>query len=707
MINRILILIIIIPILSLANNDKIPDKIIDIHLSIFKKANKNYLAVSYKNYPNWHTYWDNPGEAGLPIENKFFINNKKIKLLPLPKPAPSKFIEGDKIQTFGYKNEYTFFYHLPNKYLKNSKLTIKSNLLVCKHVCIPRKKEINAKVKDGILITPIKQIFTVSRKELTKRFSKLPIELNSIPNDIELSLWKDSKNFLALYYKISNVNDKKNFKANLINPFRHNLFGFLREKLSYADNTLYGKLTIEWNGEYSEPKVEFPKDSNFVKPQTIKLLYDDPKSPKTKIFTKTFNNFNNSINIKYEQILNSPVNTSAPSKSILFYLLLAFIGGLILNIMPCVLPVISLKLFELINYSQTSKMKIIRHNIFYILGTLSTFLTLAIIVLIIKKSGNIIGWGFQFQSPHFVMSMTIVLFIMTLNLFGLFEFSTIGGKFLGNIKIKDNIVGEFLSGIFATILSTPCSAPFLGTALAFAFSAQMHILISVFLMIGLGLSFPFVITAIFPQSIKLIPRPGKWMNHIKKLLAIAVLITMIWMLNIYFSIINNTDNLVLIVIALTLLLSGFFIKKYFSKRIYIYSIPFIISIAIFTNIFNQNTAIKTNNHNNAWEPWSKKALLKHKELQNIVFIDFTAKWCLTCKANEKLVLHTNKFYQFAKENNIKLMKADITKKNIPAEAWLNKQNIVGIPAYFLQKKDGSIEFLGEVISINKIKNKLN
>ena len=179
------------------------------------------------------------------------------------------------------------------------------------------------------------------------------------------------------------------------------------------------------------------------------------------------------------------------------FLLFGFIGGLILNIMPCVLPVISIKLFGLLSIREENPKKILKHNLAYTLGVLITFAVLGAIVIALQKAGDNVGWGFQLQSPRFVAIMIIFLFVFALNLFGLFEFRTPGGAKLGGLETKDSFTGDMMGGVLATILSTPCSAPFLGTALTFAFSAGSLQLFSVFFAIGLGLAFPFLLTGSF------------------------------------------------------------------------------------------------------------------------------------------------------------------------------------------------------------------
>ena len=184
--------------------------------------------------------------------------------------------------------------------------------------------------------------------------------------------------------------------------------------------------------------------------------------------------------------------------------------------MPCVLPVISLKLFGLLNVRERDPMAIFRHNLVYTAGVLFTFAILGVMVVGLQYAGKSVGWGFHLQSPHFIIVMVIILLVLTLNLFGLFEFKTPGGKVLGDFNPRRGLSGDFLSGVLATALSTPCSAPFLGTALTFAFLSSPWILFLIFFFVGLGLSFPFLLTAFIPHIIYKLPRPGAWMEHCKK-----------------------------------------------------------------------------------------------------------------------------------------------------------------------------------------------
>ena len=359
--------------------------------------------------------------------------------------------------------------------------------LVCKHICIPGKADLSFNYNtESISMTPGNLLLKeVSEGEIINRFERLPQLNNTLLKDVDIVLTKHTskEETLKLYYNLNkSTGNYLSINENFLFPFPSPLLDFKHEKIFLDQKDfIYANMDIEWNGLYLEPETPFPADNKLITPVSIKFLYRPEGSPQSFIIEKKFSNLSNSSNelSKFYELLRPIELGKAPSKSatsssdkqnaflpdtsILKYILLAFLGGLILNLMPCVLPVISLKLFSLTSLKGKDRAEIFKHNVFYTLGVLSTFIALASVVFILKLSGTVVGWGFQLQSPIFILVMALGLFIFSLNMFGLFEFQTPGGKFLGSVKLSGH-AGDFLNGILATILSTPCSAPFLGTA---------------------------------------------------------------------------------------------------------------------------------------------------------------------------------------------------------------------------------------------------
>lgn len=695
---------------------------VDMGATALKIDKKNILAISFKNEEKWHTYWKNPGDAGLEIKLKLSINGEAIELKDYPWPAPTRYIEQGNMWAFGYSDRYAQFFEIPSQ-LKDKTLKIIGEWLVCKDICIPGTRSVHLNIDSNLFgeANPL-----LSNDELISRFKELP--KSGTPEGMNIFLTKgQEENQLALHYLIENADFsliKEN--ASIVTPYLRPLFDYKHEEvyLDRKNKTIYGRIYLEWDGLFEDPEIPLPTDGIFPTPLSAKFLVQYPKNSVPHIVTTTFkhftlkgdkelsNQFKNLVPYSKSEVNNQEGVSSESSKGIFYYIIFAFLGGLILNLMPCVLPVISLKLFGLIVHSNQSKKQIIKHNMAYTAGVISTFLVLAVSVLILKNSGDQIGWGFQLQSPTFVFSMLIIIFIMSLNMLGLFEFVTPGGKTLGNAQIKNGVSGDFINGVLATILSTPCSAPFLGTALTFAFTTSNLNIFLIFFFVGVGLSFPFILTGFFPSLIKFLPKPGLWMDKLKKLLGVSLILTAIWLTDVYFTIVDFSTLGIYFNLLLASIVLAFYFRKKISKsltsNIIVFAIPLILAIQIvrLTEVAEANSSktISKDSSDLVWNNWTPDLIINPNG--KTTFMNFTAAWCLTCKVNKKLVLSSAEFKNLVKEKDLHLVEADWTKRDDHITSFLRKYGIVGVPAYFIQKPNGEIISLGETISIGKIKENL-
>ncbi len=741
--NLCLLLLAIISFNTIAD-EKIPDKPVEVFFSSFTDKDKTIYSINYRNFPHWHTYWKNPGDAGLPT--KIEVLNENTTIEEFEWPVPTRYIEEGDILAYGYSGDYSRFFTLKGAIPKE--LKVKSTWLVCKHICIPGKIEFTAKLgANGEVLSSSANDFSLSQTEILKRFKNLPTP-TSWPASLDLIMKKGSEDLsLSLYYNYSNQGAKNLFHPiGLLTPFRADLLDVKREKL-YKNNagTYFGRIDIGWDGEYAEPEVPFPIDGVFKKPIKMKFLFQDPQSETFSIIEKEFSSFDLAAGSTIDSLMStmkfinpksspqdsneesstaseeSPQLEETSSTSLLGILFFAFIGGLILNVMPCVLPVISLKLFGLVSHSDESRADIFKHNLFYTLGVLFTFLLLASTILILKATGENVGWGFQLQSPIFVAIMIIFLFVFSLNLFGLFEFMTPGGKTLGNMELKKGVTGDFVGGVLATILSTPCSAPFLGTALTFAFSSSPITIILIFQAIGVGLAFPFLMTGIFPATVKFLPRPGMWMEHVKKFLGLTLILTTLWLIDVFLALTHGNLPLMFLLSALIFTFFAFYFSKNIGKskiwKTIFFAIPTLLLLNLFFSpLLNTQTSDASgsdlldekNIHGKLnWEKWSEQRMQELAKEGVPVFIDFTAKWCFTCKVNEKLVIDTSAFKELTEKKGVHLLLGDWTKYDPVIGEYLKKNGHVGVPAYFIQKADGTLVKLGETISISEIAENLD
>jgi thiol:disulfide interchange protein DsbD len=375
------------------------------------------------------------------------------------------------------------------------------------------------------------------------------------------------------------------------------------------------------------------------------------------------------------------------------YLLMAFLGGIILNVMPCVLPVLSIKAMSLVKQSQQDRKHIFQGSMAYTLGILFSFIVLAAIIIILKTTGESVGWGFQFQSPGFVMALLIVIFVFALSLFDVFIIRAPGMQVATKASSKGGLTGSFLSGIFAVLLATPCTAPLLGAALGFAFSQPPLMILAIFLLIGLGLAFPFILIGIWPKAIRIIPKPGEWMNIFKEVMGFLLLATAFYLIRSLYFLVGGKELLsvlvYLLILAFAAWIYGRFAKPEFSKTKQWIATILAIVIAVGGGFLtldfseeNITASLEEESHlRPGWEKFSPELLQKYREAGQPVFIDFGAEWCLTCKTNETTVLFTEDIETAFQEKGIKLLKGDNTKKNPVIGEWLSRFNRAGVPLY--------------------------
>jgi len=324
----------------------------------------------------------------------------------------------------------------------------------------------------------------------------------------------------------------------------------------------------------------------------------------TNISGITFNHFKNSFDQTRQHL-----PTSIP---FLVACLFALIGGLLLNLMPCVLPVLSIKVLHLVERHPDRKIAL-SHSLIYALGILVSVWALALLLFILKAAGQFAGWGFQFQSPVFVIIVALILFILALNLFGVFEFSfpSIGGLSTRQAGYQ----ASFISGVITTIVASPCTAPFMGTALTVAISQPNIVGFGIFTFLGLGLALPFVLLSAFPFLLSFIPRPGPWMVHLKKALGLILLACVIWLLWV-FGIQTGLGDL----------------SKFYKPA-----------------------------HEIHWQSYSSTVVSQARQTGHGVFIDFTAAWCINCQVNDRLVLQNREVVKAFNDQGIIAFKADWTK----------------------------------------------
>lgn len=388
--------------------------------------------------------------------------------------------------------------------------------------------------------------------------------------------------------------------------------------------------------------------------------------------------------------------SSAASPNLLFFLLLAFLGGLLLNVMPCVLPVLSIKALSLVKQGGENKKQILASSLLYTAGVVVSLLALAVIIIIIKASGEQVGWGFQFQNRGFVLVLLSIIFLFALSLFEVFTISAPVVKSGGGFNAGKSSAGShFFSGVIAVLLATPCTAPFLGTAAGFAFSQPAPVILAVFFLVALGLAFPFILIGFFPAVVQKLPKPGAWMDTFREVMGFLLIGTSVWLIDvlIYQSAPGYLSRVLIYLAALSVAAwlygkmsgPGASTKKRFA------GLAAAVVIAAASAAFllpggnaaeaSGETAQAENSQFAGWFEFSPELVNENTGGSRPVFVAFGAKWCMTCRTNENTVLLTDEIKRFFDEKNAILVHGDYTNKNPEIDKWMKEFGRAGVPFY--------------------------
>ncbi len=389
--------------------------------------------------------------------------------------------------------------------------------------------------------------------------------------------------------------------------------------------------------------------------------------------------------------------SAAPASGIFTFLLFGFLGGIILNLMPCVLPVISLKIFGFIQQAGQSRRKVLRSGIAFTVGIFAWFVGLALLLIVLKGAGRDVTWGgFQFTNAYFVFALSVIVLVFALNLFGLFEISLPQGLTRGLLSTTEsrNDLGSFLQGVFATVLATPCTAPFLGTALGFAFSQSPAVILAMFVAIATGMSAPYLLLSAQPAWLRFLPKPGPWMLHVKQFMGFLLLATLLFLLYVLGAQ-RGLEGAIwascfLLVISVACWMKGAFVLPTASTAKRSVVLVLMLVLVLGSGIYfiggkfrSTNVALADSRLRGDWQAFTPERLQAELEQGHSVFVDFTAAWCLTCKFNEANVLESAEVRDAFQRHAIVKLKADWTNGDPAITKLLQKFGRPGVPLYVL------------------------
>ena len=633
------------------------------------------IAVRFILDPHWHIYWKNPGsDTGLATMIQWILPpGFAIGDLQWPKPEliKSKGIEGTVIN-YGYNDEVLLLAQLqiPKTLKIGGKPNIRArvNWLVCNDekspeppVCIPG--EIQLELLLPVVLHPSdkpipeKRQFSEARKAVPKAIES------------EWEVYADKK--------------KDRFYLQVIPPTS------LEEELTAVRFFPYQNRVIDDNAnQYLQKEENFyllsipPKKKGLtIKRLEGVLVYRGKNSQHAAVQIDV--PLNGLQNVDSEQLTKIIPDNSSRKLTIWRAIVLALFGGLILNVMPCVFPVISLKVMDFVHQAGGDPSKVWKHGVIFTLGVLISFWILAGIFLMFRAGGEELGWGFQLQEPGFVIALSVFLFIFALNLFGVFEIgSSLSG--LGSMGTgRNGYSSSFITGITATLVATPCTAPFMAPALGFAATQSSTNAMLIFTALGFGMTLPYLLLSLEPRLLQFLPKPGAWMETFKQFMGFLLMLTVVWLLSILINLSNSTTVLLtmigLLIIAIACWALGRWATPVHKKgtriRTRMIALCLIVS-GIALPFYQPKDYIE-------WQEFSPQKLESLLTENQPVFIDFTADWCLTCKINERRALNRKEVAKKMRDLKIIPLKADWTKPDEHIGQILRRYGSVGVPFYLL------------------------
>lgn len=618
--------------------------------------------------PHWKVYWRSPGDAGYPPQLDF-TGSENVSTTELSWPVPNRFsVIG--LETLGYEDEVVFpFTMAAIDPTKPAKLVARVNYLTCNDVCIPYEANLE------MIVPPGDGMPTEYAHDIGKFESKVPnapeaARLNVTSLDIEAS---DKSIYLVA--KATSDIPLKDPDLYLEGPVETGL-GFSRPNVEITDDGMSATMRVAVWG-YSGPPEE--NLSKVINTPFVLTIRDGPRAAETYLTTNdTVTSVDASIYKTTTDIADSAFATM---------LLFAFLGGLILNLMPCVLPVLSIKFLSVIKHGGAASGPVRTSFLASAAGVITTFMIIAAALVGLKSAGASIGWGIQFQQPWFLIAMAFLVILFACNLWGFFEVRLPGAVATASHKAGQGsgVGGNFLQGMFATLLATPCSAPFLGTAVGFALARGTTEIMTIFFVLGLGLAAPYLLIAAVPKLATQLPKPGPWMDKLKIVLGFALAATAIWLLSVIAGV-TGLDEAIATGVALVFVAGwlGWFVKIAPEMRRATPVVLMFVTAAPFVNAYvgDIDGPLDTNEpalSKIAWAPFDPEVIPALVKSGKFVFVDVTADWCITCQVNKRLVLERGRMLELMRSPDVVAMQADWTRPNDDIANYLATFGRYGIP----------------------------
>lgn len=642
----------------------------------------NRLAVVINHEPGWHTYWRMPGDAGLPTRFNFTAP-AELKLTEPRFPLPEALITQGMV-SYGYSDQAVFPFEVEVPRFptgRNADIRVHVEFLACKDMCIPGEADASIRLPYTVAPKPSENAALIE--------NALPLIPEAADIDGLTAVYESDR--LHIKLPATSVKVEKSLQ-----------FFPLAE-----DTTVLSAEPIFRHADDNSAELFLTLQPDFAANprETIDgLLVADGGPAKGGWAVETVMPLRAGSVAEIKPLIKLETPAAALSFSTLTALAFAFLGGLILNLMPCVFPILSLKLLQLVEGYRRGE-KLFAHGVAFTGGVLLTMGVLSGLLLALRGVGMALGWGFQLQSAWVVALLVILFVAITLNLCGVFEFTA--ASHLADTRVarnapKTGVMSSFFTGVLAVVVASPCTAPFMGAALGYAVTQPAIEALAVFLSLGFGMALPWLLLCLFPAWSKWLPKPGVWMDWFRKIMAIPMGLAVIWLVWVLSKQITINGLLLMAAAcgatAVFLWLLG---REQWGRgrNRPLMAVMAVITIGVIgvtaSGQFDRPNAVETKGN---WAPWSEAAVKASLAEGKPVFIDFTAAWCVTCQANKFAALNRNEVQARFKAKQYTLLVGDWTNRDPAITEVLAAFGRSGVPLYLIYRPDGSVEVLPELLT---------
>ena len=639
----------------------------------------------------WHSYWMNPGDSGQPTSIDWALPGG-FAADSIQWPHPHR-IEAGPLTSYGYSDELFLLTTItpPPDLEPGTRVTLggTANWLICAEVCLPAETDLN-------LTLPVRAKAPAPNERWQAGFAEARArQPQPLPEGWSVAATRSAGSY-ALKVTPPPGRDVTMDGAHFYPAEKPVLDHAAPQPISKTDDGAY-LIGLQQSDYAQEPAQRLrgalvaPKGAAWGPDGEASALWVNAPVDTTQAGGSAG--------------AASSVSSSDAGMTLAWALLFALAGGALLNLMPCVFPVLSIKVLSFAQQSGEDDTSARRHGLVFGAGVVVSFWVLAGLLLVLRAGGSQIGWGFQLQSPLFIALMAMLFFGIGLNLLGVFE---VGGSLVNwssrveGAEAGHSLTGSFLSGVLATIVATPCTAPLMGAALGFALSLSAVGALSVFTALGVGMAAPYVLLSAVPRLRERLPKPGAWMETLRQGLAFPMFATAIWLVWVF----GQQAG----VSGMTLLLGGLLLvavaawllgrwdahristrRRLFTRGLATVALGAALAVALAGTRYDAPSASATEAEEggSVWQPFSPEKVEQLRAEGRPVFVDFTAAWCLTCQVNERTALSATAVQEAFDEKNVALVKADWTNRDSTISRALEKHGRSGVPVYVLYRGDGS------------------